>query len=187
MSSQRTRIIVPMLAGSLLLLGCGDVSAPTALAFDTDPAAARAGLVCVAVETTGSNPLGFIPAGLEGAGGLGGMPGPFTVGDIEGQLHSYITSGMPVPVGASGRGATHITLRHIFMSADGGFYTDDVAVCAPNPNGPGTCRLSDQMTVAGGTGVFEGATGKLHNRGVLDFNIYMLTFELTGTVCASGL
>jgi hypothetical protein len=57
----------------------------------------------------------------------------------------------------------------------------------PLPDGPGTCRLSDQLTVADGTGVFAGAAGKLHNRGVLDFNTFTLTFELKGTVCGSGL
>jgi len=187
MNTQRSRSIVPIIAGSLLLFGCTEAAAPSAPDSRADMASSRAGLACVEVADVGDNPLGFIPAGFEGEGYLGGLPGAFTVGDVEGTLHSYITSGMPVPQGATGGGATLITLRHVFSSPEGGFHTDDKAVCAPNPDGRGTCQLSDQMTVGGGTGVFANATGKWHNTGTLDFNRFMLTYALKGTICATGL
>jgi hypothetical protein len=173
---------------ALLALACAE--GPTVPTSDLRPqATSRAGLECVTLDVEGSAPLGIIPAGYEGAGGLGGLPGPAMFGDVFGTLHSYVTSDL-TPVGADGQGAAHITLRHVFTAADpaeGGFYTDDLAVCGPIVGAPGTCRLSDQLTVAGGTGAFEGAAGKLHNRGVLDFNTFMLTLHLTGKVCGAGL
>lgn len=187
MNTQHSRSVVPIIAGSLLVFGCTEAAAPSGPDGSGNMASSRARLACVEVTASGSNPLGFIPAGFEGAGSLGGLPGAFTVGDIEGTLHSYITSGMPMPTGATGAGATLITLRHVFNSPEGGFRTDDTAVCAPNPQGPGTCQLSDQMTVGGGTGVFANAAGKWHNRGVLDFNRFALTYALKGTICATGL
>jgi hypothetical protein len=178
---------VSIIACSLMFLACSESTDPSEPTFNVDAlSASRAGLTCTVLEATGTNPLGIIPAGFEGAGGLGGMPGPFTVGSITGTLHSYLTS--PVAgVGAKGQGATHITLRHVFTSGDGSFYTDDKAVCAPDPNGIATCRLMDQMTVAGGTGVFEGATGKMHNQGFLNFATFTLSFHLKGQICGAGL
>lgn len=177
---------IPVTVAALLAIGCADTTAPEESLGVGSLASMRAGLVCVDVEAAGTAPLGIIPAGFEGAGGLGGMPGPFTLGHVTGSLHSYVTSDV-TPVGANAQGATHITLRHIFTSPDGSFHTDDRAVCAPTPGAPHTCRLSDQMTVAGGDGVFDGAAGKLHNRGVLDFNTYSLSYDLKGKVCGAGL
>lgn len=178
--------LIPVTVAALLAMGCADTTAPTEPLGAGALASMRAGLVCIAVDAAGTNPIGIIPAGYEGAGGLGGIPGPFTVGTITGTLHSYLTSGL-TPVGAEAQGTAHITLRHIFTSPAGSFHTDDRAVCSPTPGAPGACRLSDQMTVAGGDGVFEGAAGKLHNRGFLDFNTFTLTYELKGKVCGAGL
>jgi hypothetical protein len=148
--------------------------------------ASRAGLVCVDVELVGTGPLGIIPAGFEGAGGFGGLPAATTFAGHTGTLHSYVTSDL-TPVGANSQGTAHVTLQHIFTSAGGSFRTDDRAVCGPNAGAPGTCRLSDQMTVGDGTGVFADAAGKLHNRGVLDFNTFTLEFHATGKLCGAGL
>jgi len=179
---------IPATAGSLLALlvmGCAEGPAEPALDIQAQ-AATRAGLVCRSVALDGTGALGIIPAGYEGAGALGALPAPTTFGGVDGTLHSYITSGT-TPVGANAQGTAHITLRHIFTSASGGFYTDDQAVCGPIPGEPGTCRLFDQMTIAGGTGVFAGAAGKLHNQGVLDFNTFTLEFHADGMVCGEGL
>jgi hypothetical protein len=178
--------LIPVTVAALLAIGCVDATAPEDTSGAGPLASMRAGLVCVDVDAVGTAPLGIIPAGFEGAGGLGGMPGPFTFGDITGVLHSYVTSDL-TPVGANAQGAAHITLRHIFTSPGGSFYTDDRAVCAPAPGAPGTCRLSDQLTITGGDGVFDGAVGKLHNRGVIDFNTFSLSYHLTGKVCGAGL
>ena len=181
---------VPVLLASFLIpiaAGCADVSGPLDDAGAlTATASMRAGLVCARVDLAGSAPLGFIPEGYEGAGGLGGMPAPTTFAGVTGMLHSYVTSPI-LPVGANAQGATHITLVHVFTAPSGSFFTEDRAVCGPMPGAPGTCRLSDQMTIAGGTGVCADAAGKLHNRGVLDFNTFTLTFHATGKVCGAGL
>ena len=186
MSVRPPRATAPLLAASLLLLACTDGAGPLAPGADVEPLAGRAGLACVNVDASGGAALGVILPPLEGAFNLGGLPGPFTVGDVQGTMYSYVTSGPPAPVSATGRGATLITLRHVFTAAGGSFWSDDRAVCAPVPDAPGTCRLSDQITVVGGTGIFAGATGKLHNRGTLDFNAFRLTYQMTGRVCAGG-
>lgn len=179
----RSHRFVPALASwfVLALTACADGSAPLAPALELQPQESRAGLACASVDLAGTGALGFIPAGLEGAGSIGALPAATTFAGITGMLHSYITN--LLPVGVNAQGATHITLVHVFNSGLGTFHTDDKAVCAPNPGGPGTCLLSDQMTIASGTGAFEQATGKLHNRGVLDFNSFMLTFHATGRIC----
>jgi hypothetical protein len=176
------------LAGSWLILAaaCADGSSPSepASTFELQ-AASRAGLVCADVQAAGTAPLGVIPAGYEGAGSFGGMPGPaFFAGQL-GELHSYVTSPL-MAVRSNYQGPTHITLVHVFTAPAGTFHTSDTAVCGPL-TAQGTCRLSDQMTIVDGTGVFTGAAGKLHNRGVLDFNNLTLTFALKGTICGEGL
>ena len=180
------RVTVSLLV-VLLVAACAEGPTPIEPALDVLPqASTRAELVCVDVNLTGTAALGIIPAGFEGAGGLGALPAPTTIGGIDGTLHSYVTSPI-TPVGANAQGAAHITLRHVFTAAGGSFFTDDRANCGPIPGGPGTCRLSDQLTIAGGTGVFNEAAGKLHNRGVLDFNTFTLAFHATGKVCGAGL
>jgi hypothetical protein len=144
-----TRSSVPILAGSCLLLlaaGCADGTSPSepSAAFELQ-ASTRAGLVCSDVEAAGSAPLH--PAGYEGAGSFGGMPGPAFFGGSLGELHSYVTSPL-IPVGSKFQGTTHLTLVHVFTSAGGTFHTADRAMCGPLPDGPGTCRLSDQLTIA---------------------------------------
>ncbi len=181
---------IPALIGSLLVFsvaGCADGNGPSEPVMDMEMlAASRAGLVCAAVDLEGASPLGTIPTGFEGAGSIGGLPTPTTFAGITGTLHSYVTSGL-TPVGSKGQGATHLTLVHVFTSASGSFFTDDRAVCSPIPGALGTCRLSDQLTIAGGDGAFAEAAGKLHNRGVLDFNTFTLTFHATGKICGAGL
>jgi len=171
---------------SFMVFACSESTDPTQPGFADMLSGSRAGLTCTVLEAEGTNPLGIIPAGFEGAGGLGGMPGPFAVGSITGTLHSYVTSPL-AGVGANAQGTTHITLRHVFTSTAGSFYTDDKAVCAPDPNGIATCRLMDQMTVAGGTGAFNDAAGKLHNQGFLDFATFTLSFHLKGQICGAGI
>jgi hypothetical protein len=178
--------LIPVTVAAMFVVGCADTTAPADPAGAGTLAFMRSDVVCIAVAAADTRPIGIIPDGYEGAGFLGGVPGPFTVGSITGTLHSYIP-GRVSPVGAKAQGTAHVTLHHVFTSLAGSFHTNDRAVCAPVPGAPGTCRLSDQMTVAGGNGAFEGATGKLHNRGFIDFNTFTLTYELTGRVCGAGL
>lgn len=185
--SNRTLCRAAWMLAVVPLLGACEKGGDLAGVPDAQFSASRAGATCAVMDVSGSAELGVILPPLEGAFNLGALPSPFTVAGHEGTLYSYVTNGIPAPVGADGRGATLITLRHIFTSPAGSFYTDDRATCAPSPQGPGTCRISDQLTVAGGTGVFEGATGKLHNRGVIDFNTMTLTYHMTGRVCSAGL
>jgi hypothetical protein len=184
------RRVVTLAAGALLAAGCAD---PVALAdFDArvDASARRADLACVRVEASGTATLGFIPPDLPGGPALGALPGPVAIGGMTGLLHSVVTDLWTAGTndrGADAEGATHITLRHFFAAGAHTFETEDRAVCAQVPGSPGTCRLSDQLTIVGGTGAFAGATGKLHNRGTIDFARGVLTYHLTGTVCGAGL
>lgn len=105
--------------------------------------------------------------------GFGAKPYQITIGDYDGYLMSIVTSQRVV--GKGKQSVDHLTLRHVFLTEDlsGGFWTEDRAVCTPGAP-DGSCRVNDQLTIAGGCGIFEGASGKFHNNGIITF---------TGTDC----
>lgn len=118
--------------------------------------------------------------------GFGAIPSWGSVGEYEGQWASVIVDERP-----SGQGAVHYALKHIFwMDDDNYFYTSDVAVCAPARGVGATCLINDQMTIVGGKGIFESASGKIKTHGTLTFddpgcpnNMATLILDLHGRVC----
>ena len=118
--------------------------------------------------------------------GFGAIPTPGSAGTHEGFWASAITEITP-----SGKGAAHYTLKHIFwIDNDNYFYTDDRAVCAPAKGLGATCMINDQMTIVGGKGLFEFASGKIKTHGTLTFfdptcpdNLATLSLNLHGRIC----
>jgi hypothetical protein len=142
---------------------------------------------CVNVAFKGDATLGLwaYPGG-GGALGFGGVPEdevPF--GPYSGTFGSILTSETP-----SGQGAVHYTLIHFIQTADGTIQTADRAVCAPSGPDATACRVSDVLTIVGGTGIFEGAYGQLRNRGIITITNFAppegtLTVDMRGRICTA--
>jgi hypothetical protein len=179
--------IRPRIAAGIVLLvlsACAESPAsPTQLSAALGQSADR----CVNVEFKGDATLGLwaYPGG-GGALGFGGVPdenvefGPYT-----GTFGSILTSETP-----SGQGAVHYTLIHFIETADGMIQTADRAVCAPSGLDATACRVSDVLTIVGGTGVFEDAYGQLRNRGIITITNFAppegtLTVDLRGRICTA--
>ncbi len=85
------------------------------------------------------------------------------------------------------QGPTRARLIHLFKGAEGSFVTMDQAVLVPTVSDPTILKVNDDLEIITGTGVFENASGKLKNRGIINFNTYTLTINLVGRVCADGI
>ncbi len=125
--------------------------------FRTDGTAA---LGCVTI-TSDFLPFEFPCASFSS---FGAIEFPVTIGDYEGFMGSVVTN-----MYQSGKGALHLNLVHYFVSEEGAWWTEDQAVCAPTRSNPGTCLVNDVLNIVGGTGIFEGISGKFHNHGELTF------------------
>lgn len=169
-------------------------AADAAMAATTAPlSTARSADRCVNVQGAAAFDLGFpvvLPISDPPLAGAGALPTPIDLGAIAGTLSSVLTD-----PGDGGPGAQHWRLVHYFVDGDGdAFWTEDRAVCAPTDN-PSTCRINDVMTVVGGTGKFEHASGSLRNNGLV--TITDPTFStspygtvdgnIRGRVCGDGL
>jgi hypothetical protein len=157
----------------------------------TDPMAEAAGAValsrsaaeCENVSVAAAFELG--PWMYQGEAVFGGQPQPVTLAGIEGEFGSFLTGERST--GIHGQGAIHWTLTHVFVSAQGGFLTEDRAVCAPAGNSPVVCRVNDHLEIVSGDGVFADARGFLHNHGVIDFVSSTMDASIRGRLCGSGL
>lgn len=181
----------------LLVAGCADgVESPTgtraagpaavtAVVRNVGAAGARPADRCVNVAVSGTAFLGgpiFLPNGTIGGGALWF---PATLGGIEGEIASVLTS--DEPSGASVGGARHYTLEHAFRTAAGDYFvTRDRAVCAPAGGSAASCRVNDVLTVVGGAGIFANATGSLRNQGTIDGATGTLQYSIKGRVCGDG-
>lgn len=98
---------------------------------------------------------------------FGAIDFPVTIGDYQGFMTSVVTN-----MEQSGKkGALHLNLIHYFyMDENSAFWTEDQAVCAPVSNDPSICLVNDVLNIVGGTGIFEGVTGKFHNHGLITFD-----------------
>jgi hypothetical protein len=141
---------------------------------------------CLNVFAEGVAALGFVEV-APGVFTLAGLPTPTTIGGIDGELSSVVTS--LETSGSAGQGAQHLTLQHRFVSTDpaGSFTTEDRAVCAPAGTDANVCHVNDALQIVSGDGVFANASGSLHNHAIADLNTNTLTFSLRGRVCADGL
>ena len=183
-----------LLSFSVFLVGCG-AQTPTspslatplnAVGADATTAAARPASRCVNVKFEGVAGLQ-----LDSAFRLGALPFKVTIGDVRGEMHSFITGATP-----SGQGSTHYTLQHRFDSTDATswFETEDRAVCALAGRDPNVCRVNDVLQVVRGDGVFRNAGGFLTNHGTIDLTNFVplvsngtVTIDLGGRVCGDGL
>lgn len=180
-------LIVPLALG---LAACDTADPATLSAAGAD---AR-GQSCVNVRHSGEALLGFpvfIP--IDPANPLvggGGLPTPTAIGPYTGLMSSILTSERP-----AGDGAVHYELVHYFVEDGTGddFWTRDRAVCAPAGTDPFVCLVNTNMEVVGGRGKFAGASGRLHNRGLITITdpagnpFGSLQVNLTGRVCGAGL
>jgi hypothetical protein len=175
-------------AAAIVLLGLSACAESPAAPAQLSASLGQSSENCVNVEFKGDATLGLwaYPGG-GGALGFGGVPeeevsfGPYT-----GTFGSILTSETP-----SGQGAVHYTLIHFIQTADGMIQTADRAVCAPSGRDASACRVSDVLTVVGGTGIFEGAYGQLRNRGIITITGFAppegtLTVDLRGRICTAG-
>jgi hypothetical protein len=178
----------PHVAAAMVVLG---LSACAESPVEPEPLSASLGQSsanCVNVAFKGDATLGLwaYPGG-GGALGFGGVPEEMvTFGPYTGTFGSILTSETP-----SGQGAVHYTLIHFIQTADGMIQTADRAVCAPSGPDVSACRVSDVLTIVGGTGIFEGAYGQLRNRGIITITGFAppegtLTVDLRGRICTAG-
>lgn len=178
----------------LALIAC-DSAAPLGETATAPTYDARSADRCVNVRHAGLAELGApVLMPVPPFGGAGGLPTPTEIGPYSGLFSSILTDEQRM-----GNGAVMYHLVHYFDDAAGNaFWTDDRAVCSPVQNDPATCLVNDRLTVVGGTGDFENASGFLHNRGlitltdpVFDPGTGITTFgslevNLHGRVCGDG-
>ncbi len=148
---------------------------------------------CIDVSGPASTDLGFPvvipdPVNVSGAGAL---PSWVDLGTIQGTLSSVLTD-----AGEGGPGTQYWELMHYFVDKKGNaFWTEDKAVCEPIGGNQTGCKLEDEMTIVGGTGLFANATGTLYNSGsatITDPTFQTTPFGsvtgyITGRICADGL
>jgi hypothetical protein len=106
-----------------------------------------------------------------------------TLAGVEGVIGSIITH----EYAANENSAVFRHLFHFFKSDEGAFVTWDHAVQSPmNPKNY-TARINNKLEVLAGTGIFENASGKLINNGMIDFNTFTLHADVHGRICGDGL
>jgi hypothetical protein len=97
--------------------------------------------------------------------------GTFT-GDMEGTMTFQITE-----VEQPGNGATFLQFNHTFTTADGSFSTSDIGVLTPSG------QFNERMTIVGGTGVYEGASGRITSHGYIDMCTGTGEVTYRGRIC----
>lgn len=100
-------------------------------------------------------------------------------GDLAGATRAVLTG---QSAGADGK--VELSLAHDFVTfARGSLKTTDKAVWTPVPGRDGVFHMATTYTIAGGSGVFDGASGELMNDGVADTNTGLVTLRYEGEVC----
>lgn len=118
--------------------------------------------------------------------GFGAVPGDyFDIAGVSGAMISIMTH--EHKPGNGQQGPTRARLIHLFKGGENAFVTMDQAVLVPMVNDPTLVKVNDDLEIIAGTGVFANASGKLKNRGIIDFNNYTLTINLIGRICADGI
>lgn len=100
-------------------------------------------------------------------------------GDLAGATRAVISS-----QGDGGNGTVTLGLAHDFVThGRGSLRTTDTAVWTPIPGREGVFHMATEYTIQGGTGAFDGATGRLINDGVADTTTGLVTLRYAGEVC----
>lgn len=98
--------------------------------------------------------------------------GTFT-GDMEGTMTFEITD-----VAQPGGGATFLRFTHTFATAHGSFFTSDIGVLTPSG------QFNERMTIVGGTGIFQGAAGRITSHGYIDMGTGTGEVTYRGRICS---
>lgn len=102
-------------------------------------------------------------------------------GDLAGATRAVLTG-----QSAGDDGKVEIDLAHDFVTFErGSLKTTDKAVWTPVPGKDGVFHMATVYTIDGGTGAFDGASGKLMNDGVADTNTGLVTLRYAGEVCTN--
>lgn len=113
--------------------------------------------------------------------GLGALPSTVKFGDYEGQFQSVVTKQTVVGLGQE------VELVHFFNDGNGNtFWTADKALFLPLDNTGALFRLTNVMDIAGGTGDFNNASGRLVTQAEVNFITGILSGTLTGQICGDG-
>lgn len=156
-----TRIKLGLLLGGLFL-------APVANAFAEDPAENRH---CKQVGGAFLTNLSVIdPATTLGV----------ATGDLTGAVAATILPPFPKPTD----NPVVFEVQHHFVTEAGDTITVAVAKAVGVPVAPGLVAITDYpIEITGGTGRFNGATGKIKNIGEVDLITGRTIFRYSGTVC----
>lgn len=114
----------------------------------------------------------------ESYSGQGALPFSTRIRNYQGQMSSVITAQTQTESGVE------LEVVHLFDDGKGNaFWTNDHATLTPLNEIFTRFQVYNEMTVVGGTGDFECATGNLVNQGAIDFVTSKLDINMTGTVC----
>jgi hypothetical protein len=109
-----------------------------------------------------------------------------TSGDVVSNAYAWVDFLSHPPADPSWNGAIQIRMRHLYVAPDQGWsvWTEDEGVLAPVE--PGVYRFNNRLTVAGGSGAFAGATGRLRSHGTIDFASNAIVLEYHGRLCTAA-
>jgi hypothetical protein len=116
----------------------------------------------------------------------GGTASGTISGDVNGPVSAAIQQ--VDPSGNDGAGALHVLMEHHYtnLSPLGRIDTSDHAVLAPIDRDAGLYRMNNRLTVVGGAGIYDDATGYLHTHGTVDFATGQINLSLNGRVCRAS-
>jgi len=110
--------------------------------------------------------------------GLGAPPAPTVFGEYTGGFQSVVTKQTPTATGQD------VELVHFFDDGKGNtFWTNDKATFTPLDTTFTRFQVNNIMTIVGGTGDFECASGQLTNQGPVNFVTNTLERNLSGKIC----
>ncbi|MFZ5519295.1 MAG: hypothetical protein ACOY90_21870 [Candidatus Zhuqueibacterota bacterium] len=127
-----------------------------------------------------------VDAGAKSISGFGAVPGDdIVIAGVSGKLCSILTYELNPAEGKPG--PMRARLIHLFEGKDGSFVTMDRAALVPVGTDPNVSMVNDYLEIMAGTGVFENASGRLTNQGIIDLNTFTLTVNLIGRVSGDGI